>query len=76
MREGHVVSGNSVPSRRISRCMIPEARKCLVCLWVCTRASVVAERQRESGGRASRALQGLRTKLPLEKSLKIQTSNK
>lgn len=67
--------GTSIPSRRISRCMVPEARKCLVCLSVCKRASVATEGEGESGGRASRALQGLRTKLPLEKSLKIQTSN-
>ena len=56
--------------------MVPRARECLGFLRACKRASVSEDAQGGLGGRVSRALQGLRAKLPLEKSLNVQISNK
>ena len=64
------------PSRGISTRMVPKARESLGFLRACKRANVAEEEQRGPGGRVSRALQGLRAKLPLENSLNTQISSK
>lgn len=56
--------------------MVPKARESLGFLRACKRASVAEEEQGGPGGRVSRALQGLRAKLPLENSLNVPISNK
>ena len=56
--------------------MVPKARESLGFLRACKRASVAEEEQRGPGGRVSRALQGLRAKLPLENSLNVQIGSK
>ena len=56
--------------------MVPKARESLGFLRACKRASVAEEEPRGPGGRVSRALQGLRAKLPLENSLNVQIGSK